>query len=118
MDQVNPLAAGQMTNGRFDGRAAGVGSGQMVGVGGVADPADVTSEVQVGPLHVDTSDLRLIGDVALRAGLPVHELRHSTTDLEALFFELTEGTNRNLRAVPDAAPPERDAVATQEGANG
>jgi ABC-2 type transport system ATP-binding protein len=80
--------------------------------------ADVTSELQDGALHVDTSDLRLIGDVALRAGLPVHELRHSTTDLEALFFELTEGTNRNLGSVPDGAPPERDAVATQEGANG
>ena len=81
---------------------------------GALRAADVTSEVQDGTLHVDTSDLRLIGDVALRAGLPVHELRHSTTDLEALFFELTEGTNRNLG---EGAPPERDAVATQEGAN-
>jgi ABC-2 type transport system ATP-binding protein len=49
-----------------------------------------------GALLADTSDLRLIGDVALRAGLPIYELRQATTDLEALFFELTEGTNRNL----------------------
>jgi ABC-2 type transport system ATP-binding protein len=58
--------------------------------------ADVTTEQQDGALYADTADLRLIGDVALRAGLPVYELRHATTDLEALFFQLTEGTNRNL----------------------
>src|SRR6476620_5875932 len=44
-----------------------------------------------GALLVDTGDLRLIGDVALRAGLPVYELRHAGTDLEALYFSLTEG---------------------------
>ena len=65
-------------------------------------------------------DLRLIGDVALRAGLPIYELRQATTDLEALFFELTEGTNRNLgdgslRAGRRRA--ERDAIAGQEGGN-
>ena len=38
--------------------------------------ADVTSTVdEDGALLVDTADLRLIGDVALRAGLPVYELR-------------------------------------------
>jgi len=59
--------------------------------------ADVTSEVQPdGGLMVHTGDLRLVGDVALRAGLPVYELRSATSDLEAVFFELTEGTNRNL----------------------
>ena len=43
-----------------------------------------------------------IGDVALRAGLPIYELRATRADLEALFFELTEGTNRNRawRAAP------------------
>ena len=51
-------------------------------------------------------DLRRIGDVALRAGLPIHELRAHQTDLEELFFELTdspENRNRNLEgsAVPD-----------------
>ena len=65
--------------------------------------ADVTSDVEAGALLVDTSDLRLIGDVALRAGLPVYELRHATTDLEDVFFKLTEGTNRNLG--DGAAPP-------------
>jgi ABC-2 type transport system ATP-binding protein len=77
--------------------------------------ADVTSQVQDGTLLVATHDLRLVGDVALRAGLPIYELRKATTDLEALFFELTEGTNRNLGGT---AAPERDAITGQEGANG
>jgi ABC-2 type transport system ATP-binding protein len=75
--------------------------------------ADVTSESRDGALFADTSDLRLVGDVALRAGLPIYELRTATTDLEALFFELTEGTNRNL----GGGAHERDAIAGQEGAN-
>jgi ABC-2 type transport system ATP-binding protein len=74
--------------------------------------ADVTSEVEDGAILADTHDLRLIGDVALRAGLPIYELRAATTDLEALFFELTEGTNRNLG---EGASPVRDSSATQEG---
>ncbi len=84
--------------------------------------ADVTSQVQDGALLAETHDLRLIGDVALKAGLPVYELRQTTTDLEALFFELTEGTNRNLGdgavgGVGTGAAPERDAIAGQEGGN-
>ncbi len=59
--------------------------------------ADITSHAAAdGLLAVDTSDLRTIGDVALQAGLPVWELREQTSDLEDLFFSLTEGTNRNL----------------------
>jgi ABC-2 type transport system ATP-binding protein len=94
--------------------------------------SDVTSAQQDGALVVDSGDLRLIGDVALRAGLPVHELRTFSTDLEALFFSLTEGQNRNLGqatepgataspggtpATPSAAPAERDAISAREGAN-
>jgi ABC-2 type transport system ATP-binding protein len=84
--------------------------------------ADVTSEVKDGALLAETHDLRLIGDVALKAGLPVHELRKTTTDLEALFFELTEGTNRNLGegafGVPgQGAATVQDTIAGQEGGN-
>ena len=50
---------------------------------------------QSGTLVAETDDLRLVGDVALRAGLPVHGLEPKRTDLEELFFELTAGTNRN-----------------------
>jgi ABC-2 type transport system ATP-binding protein len=81
--------------------------------------ADVTSVP--GPddtLVADTTDLRLVGDVALRAGLPIYGLEPKRADLEALYFELTEGTNRNLGAgagTTDAAPTERDAVVGEEG---
>jgi len=49
-----------------------------------------------GSIQVIGQDLVRIGDIALRAGLPVHELRANENDLEKLFFELTgaEG-NRN-----------------------
>ena len=78
--------------------------------------ADVTSEAQSdGGLLVDTADLRLVGDVALRAGLPIYELRAASSDLEAVYFQLTEGTNRNLGAA--TAVPEPDAVTGQEGGN-
>lgn len=77
---------------------------------------DITStEDGSGTLIADTSDLRLIGDVALRAGLPVYELHGIQNDLEQLFFQLTENTNRNLGP---SAPTERDAIAAREGANG
>ncbi|HSF97770.1 MAG TPA: ATP-binding cassette domain-containing protein [Ornithinibacter sp.] len=79
--------------------------------------ADVTSTPDGdGTLIADTTDLRLIGDVALRAGLPIYGLQPRKADLEALFFELTEGTNRN-EASGGGAPAERDAMTGQEGAN-
>src|SRR6478752_2234488 len=78
--------------------------------------ADITSAPgEDDTLVADTTDLRLVGDVALRAGLPIYGLEPKRADLEALFFELTEGTNRN--ELPGGAPPEADAVTGQEGAN-
>jgi ABC-2 type transport system ATP-binding protein len=50
-------------------------------------------------LRVPSQDTARIGDVALRAGVAVHELRMLSTDLESLYFELTtspENRNRNL----------------------
>ena len=52
-----------------------------------------------------TEDLRLVGDVAHRSGLPVWQLNHRASDLESVYFELTEGTNRNLGATADASSP-------------
>ena len=54
-----------------------------------------------GTIQVVGTDLVLIGDIALQAGLPIHELRVNENDLEKLFFELTnaEGDrnrNRNM----------------------
>ncbi len=49
-----------------------------------------------GGLVVTGGDLRRIGDLAHGAGLPVWELTERVSDLEELFFSLTDGTNRNL----------------------
>ena len=49
-----------------------------------------------GSIQVIGKDLVLIGDIALRAGLPIYELRMNENDLEKLFFELTSAEgNRN-----------------------
>ena len=48
------------------------------------------SEVD-GSIQVISMDLVRIGDIAWRAGLPIHELRANENDLEKLFFELTSG---------------------------
>jgi ABC-2 type transport system ATP-binding protein len=65
-----------------------------------------SSPVEDGVLTVHSGDLRQIGEVALAAGIAVHELRGKDADLEALFFELTEApenTNRNLATTEGAA---------------
>lgn len=60
--------------------------------------AQLAQSQRPGELVVDTTDLAAVGDVALRLGVPIHELRLKEADLEALFFSLTEGTSRNLGA--------------------
>ena len=57
-----------------------------------------------GSLLASSADLQLIGDVALGAGLPVHELRLVSTDLESLFFSLTEGQELGQSAEASTAP--------------
>ncbi|MBD3781639.1 MAG: ATP-binding cassette domain-containing protein [Micrococcales bacterium] len=101
---------------------AAVETSDPAALAGALRVADVTSTVhEDGSLVADTTDLRLVGDVALRAGLPIYGLRPQRADLETLYFQLTEGTNRNLGdgalAVGGAAPTERDAVTGEEGAN-
>ncbi|MEO5652128.1 MAG: ATP-binding cassette domain-containing protein [Marmoricola sp.] len=60
--------------------------------------AGVTATVGLdGELTVASTDLTLIGDTALSAGLPVWELRTQRADIEELFLSLTEG-NRNTGA--------------------
>ncbi len=70
-------------------------------------------------------DMARVGDIALRAGLPIHELRAYQNDLEALFFELTEAPenrNRNLAGgtgdtdEPGQGTPAVPAAASTEGA--
>ena len=60
---------------------------------------EVLAEHGPGAVRVLSDDLTRVGDLALEAGAPVHELRMLRTDLERLYFELTESPenrNRNL----------------------
>jgi ABC-2 type transport system ATP-binding protein len=91
----------------------------LTAAGVQAHATDTTTLETIG------DDLAHVGDIALRAGLPIHELRSLETDLEALFFELTEAPenrNRNLAGSPGApATPNDDTpaaipVAPYEGA--
>ncbi|WP_109473843.1 ABC transporter ATP-binding protein [Ornithinimicrobium cavernae] len=62
-----------------------------------------------GAVRVVTGDLAQVGDLALAAGVPVHELRVLRTDLERLYFQLTESPenrNRNLDTGAAEPPPE------------
>jgi len=56
-----------------------------------------------GTIQVVGTDLVLIGDIALRAGVPIHELRVNENDLEKLFFELTNAEGDRNRNVGGAA---------------
>ena len=79
--------------------------------------ADVTSHATPdGALLVETDDLRLVGDVALRAGVPIWQLQAQVSDLEDMFFRLTEGQNRNLGDAT-TAPREGDAIIGRDGGN-
>jgi len=54
-----------------------------------------------------------VGKIALGAGLPIFELRMHQTDLEALFFRLTEAPeNRNRNLAAGAGTPDQDTPAT------
>ncbi|OLT43441.1 ABC transporter ATP-binding protein [Serinicoccus sp. CNJ-927] len=67
---------------------------------------EVAPDQGEGALRVHTGDLAAVGDVALAAGQPVHELRPLRTDLERLFLELTESPehrNRNRSTGTEAA---------------
>ncbi|MGL4175191.1 MAG: ABC transporter ATP-binding protein [Dermatophilaceae bacterium] len=100
-------------------RGALVRTSDVERLAGALRIADVTSTPgDDGSLVADTSDLRLVGDVALQAGVPIYGLEQKRADLEALFFELTEGTNRNEQpGGAQSAPPEQDAVHGKEGVN-
>jgi ABC-2 type transport system ATP-binding protein len=90
----------------------------LIAAGVQARATDATALEAIG------DDLSRVGDIALRAGLPIHELRAHQTDLEALFFQLTESPenrNRNLAGgadttgTPDQDNPEATPVAPHEG---
>jgi len=69
------------------------------------DERGITSvPVDDGGLTVHVPDPRVVGEVAFSFGLPVWELSPQRADLEALYFSLTEGTNRNLGDGAGAVP--------------
>jgi len=91
----------------------------LIAAGIQAKATDATMLEAIG------DDMARVGDIALAAGLPIHELRPNQTDLEALFFELTESPenrNRNLAgsvgsgAMPGEHTPATTPVAPFEGA--
>ncbi|HET7303302.1 MAG TPA: ABC transporter ATP-binding protein [Segeticoccus sp.] len=57
-----------------------------------------------GALEVVCDDLARIGEVAFGARVPLHELRMQQTDLEDLFFRLTESPENRNRNLDDGAP--------------
>ena len=77
----------------------------LLTVGALHDAGIESGPVDETGLQAYTADLEQIGDIALAAGLPVHELRAQEQNLEALFFELTsqpDQQNRNLGTVEAA----------------
>ncbi len=84
-----------------------VRSADTAALGAALERAGLTaSATGDGALTVLTGDLRQIGDVALSAGIAIHELRGESADLEALFFQLTESpenANRNLATTEGGA---------------
>lgn len=74
-------------------------------------------------LVVQAPDLTRIGDLAHSAGAPIHELRTLRTDLERLYFELTESPehqNRNRATGHDpgpGGPPQATQDSTQHSAD-
>ncbi|MBK8869404.1 MAG: ATP-binding cassette domain-containing protein [Dermatophilaceae bacterium] len=68
----------------------------------------LSSPGERGGLIVRTEDPARVGDIALEAGMPIHELHPQASDLEDLFFRLTdtpEHRNRNtVPGIPHAVP--------------
>ena len=63
-----------------------------------------------GAVRANTGEMARVGDIALAAGVPVHELRVLRTDLERLYFQLTESPeNRNRNLAQGSAPPAVEA---------
>ena len=93
-----------------------VATTDAVALAGALDRAGLTVTV-TDPHHLTAAggDLARIGDVALQAGLPIHELRAHQTDLEELFFALTDAPENRNRNLEGGSAPEQPSAA-HEGA--
>lgn len=70
-----------------------------------------------GAVRVSTPDLVQVGDIALATGVPVHELRVLRTDLERLYFQLTESPERQNRNRDGGGSPPPGAGGPLPGAS-
>ncbi|MEO7131817.1 MAG: ABC transporter ATP-binding protein [Dermatophilaceae bacterium] len=85
-----------------------VRSPDPVGLTRALSAAGLSVAAAPGGLLVTADNTDVVGDVALAAGVAIHELRQQQTHLEDLFFNLTESEgNRNLNPDPD---PNNSAV--------
>jgi len=93
-----------------------VATTDVVALAGALDRAGLPATV-TGPHHLTAAggDLARIGDVALQAGLPIHELRAHQTDLEELFFALTDAPENRNRNLEGGSAPDQPSAA-HEGA--
>ncbi len=64
----------------------------------------IVGEARDGGLLVRCPDPVRVGELAFRAGIPVHELRTQASDLEDLFFRLTQGQGLTPGGTPPPAP--------------
>ncbi len=81
--------------------AAFVRSTRLPALAEALERQGIASRLKEDGLTVHTGDLQRVGDIALAAGVPIHELRAEQTRLEELFFNLTESDehrNRNLES--------------------
>ena len=111
VDDVVIIAGGQLVR---TGTMADL-HGEATALVRTSDPAALASALAAagiasspaddGALLARGAELPRIGELALAAGLPVHELRAQHTDLERLFLELTEGPTTPAPTTPTPAAP-------------
>jgi ABC-2 type transport system ATP-binding protein len=93
-----------------------VATSDAVALAGALDRAGLPATVtDAHHLTAAGGDLARIGDVALQAGLPIHELRAHQTDLEELFFALTDAPENRNRNLEGGSAPDQPSAA-HEGA--
>lgn len=94
------------------GARALVRTPDAVRLAGALQSAQLASTVlDRNTLHARSDNLRFIGEVASRAGLPIWELREDGSDLEELYFALTDSSANGVHAGKssnESGPPPTD----------
>ncbi len=83
-----------------------VRAADLTRLAGAISSTGLTPVPHDGGLLVADTDPAKVGELALAAGIALHELRPEGTDLEQLFFDLTERPeNANRNTAPSSLPP-------------